>query len=216
MTFFLAYPLTDVAVYKHLLGAPSTEMENECKEYIVSFLSSLFTSAHQLAECFWLGSSMMSYDCMAKMFYNFFSDTLQRNDFYDGVIKIIQSKDIWKSFKMIHNGLKNCCSDWPVESCALLILIDEVHALYTHCPEDTGSDYALYSCMKSVFSQVVSQNLTVICLDMANHVSKMAPLKMWQPHSVKETMTYFFHPHSWSFHLMLTSSLTPSLLERRT
>ena len=174
---FLAYPVTDVAVYKHLLGAPSTEIEKECKEYIVLFLCSLFTSACQLAECFWPGSSMTSYSCMAKMFYDFFSDTLQRNDFYDGVIKNIQSKDVWKSFKMLYDGLKNHCSDWPAESCALLILIDEVHALYTHRPEDTGLDYTLYSHMKSVFNQAVSQNLAVICLDRANHISKMASLK---------------------------------------
>lgn len=177
MTFFLAYPPTDVAVYDHLLGAPSTKMENECKTYIASFLCSLFTSAHQLAERFWQGSSMTSYSCMAKTFYDFFSDTLQRNDFYCDVITNVQSTDVWKSFEMLHDSLKKRCSDWPAESCPLLISIDEVHTLYTHRPQDTGSDYTLYSRMKSVFSKGVSQNLAVICLDTANHISKLAPSK---------------------------------------
>jgi hypothetical protein len=110
---------------------------------------------------------------MAKTFYDFFSDTTRRNDFYDRVIANVQSTDIWTSFNMLHNGLKNCCSNWPAESCPLLISIDEVHPLYAHRPQDT-EDYSLYSRVKSVISEAVSLNLAVIFSSTANHISKLA------------------------------------------
>jgi hypothetical protein len=176
MTFILAYPPTDDAVRDYLLGAPSTELEKECKAYFRSFLCSLFTSAHQLAEQFWPEGSMTSYNIMAETFYDFFRDTTRRNGFYDGVIANVWSADVWASFITLHNGLEKRCFDWPAESCPLLISMDEVHVLYAHRPRDT-EDYTLYSRMKSVFSEGVSLSFAALCTSTVNHISKLAPSK---------------------------------------
>ena len=118
---------------------------------------------------------------------------------------------------MLHDGIENNFFDWVARYCPLLILTDKVHILYAHRPQDT-EDYTLYSHVKSVISEAVLLNQRPILLlqqTTTPNLARFASQKMWQTHSMKEMMNYFFQPHSQSFHLTLISSPTPSVLERQ-
>jgi hypothetical protein len=185
MSFTPAFPPTDVGVRDHLLHAPGTGQEEDCKLYLKSFLCSLFMSAHLRAGQLFPADKIVSYVVLAKTFYDFFKDVSQRNDFYQAVIlhtSDIHSMDVWESFRVFENGLKQCCSDWPVKStCPLLISIDEVHLLHTLRHEDIGSSYTLYSRLKSVLSEGVAEDLCTIVLSTATHTSELAPSKEVAP-----------------------------------
>ena len=73
ITFTPPYPHADEDVRVYFIRAPSTKKENECKKYIRPFLSSLFTSALDIAKILFLLGNV-SYTDMAKMFYDFFAD----------------------------------------------------------------------------------------------------------------------------------------------
>ena len=178
--FIPAYPPTDFAVFDHLLRAPSVMDVSRCKAYIRSFLCALFTSARLQAEQFFSASAKVSYACMAKTFYDFFSDPLERNDFYQEVTANApglnrRSTDVWESFRMLKNSLKERCFDWPVTSCPLLMSVDEVHVLYTERSCDVESEHSLYSHFTSVLSEATSQDFCVLLLSTKIHVTKVAP-----------------------------------------
>jgi hypothetical protein len=118
---------------------------------------------------------------MATAFYKFFRDALQRERFYKDVVRNAEtspSGDVKQSFTVLKEGLKRCCSDWPSTGiCPILISIDEVHVLYTHREIDMGSDYTLYSRLKSVLDDVVECDFGVVSLSTASHIPRLAPSK---------------------------------------
>jgi hypothetical protein len=59
--------------------------------------------------------------------------------------------------------------------------MDEVHVLYDRRVADIGSNYTLYSCLKSVLSEVVAEKLCTVFLSTASSVSKLAPSKELAP-----------------------------------
>ena len=73
------------------------------------------------------------------------------------------------------------CSDWPKATVSVLISIDEVHVLYTHRSVDGGSDYTLYSHLKSVLNKGVSHDLGVVTLSTASHIASLSPSKETAP-----------------------------------
>ena len=181
--FALAYPLTDEAVRNYFQISPSAASEAKCKKHLRSFLSSLFTSAHHLAEQLF-PATKYKYKDLVGAFYKFFADPLQRKSFYEVVVKNAPSgldEDPWKAFKCLHKYLKDHCADWPSAICPFLILIDEVHTLYTPRELDIGSDYTLYSRLKSVLYEGVRYPLAVISLSTAIHVPGVAPSKEVTP-----------------------------------
>lgn len=180
MTFVSAYPPTDKVVRDHLELAPGTTNEAECKKYLRTFLSSLFASVRLQAERLFPPNKKVSYAHMASAFYDFFADPSQRNTFYGGVVAVAQqgpSTDVWKSFEALEESLKRNCSKWPHTFCPLLVSIDEVHVLYTHRGVDSGSDYTLYSHLKSVFNDGVKYNFAMISLSTVSRLSSLAPSK---------------------------------------
>jgi hypothetical protein len=181
MTFVSAYPPTDKVVRDHLDLAPGTTNEAECKQYLRSFLSSLFASARLQAERHLPpGKKEVSYAHMARVFYDSFANPSQRNVFYEGVVAVARKGpyiDVWKSFENLKNSLKRRCSKWPPTFCPLLVSIDEVDVLYTHRGVDSGSDYTLYSRLKSVLNEGVEHDFVMISLSTASRLSSLAPSK---------------------------------------
>jgi hypothetical protein len=118
---------------------------------------------------------------MANTFHGFFANPQQRYEFYVAVVQKAQkapSKKVWHSLKELGDGLKDRCTEWPpIILCPLLISIDEVHVLYTHRAVDEGSDYTLYSRMKSVLNEGVSYNFGVISLSTVSHILSLSPSK---------------------------------------
>lgn len=183
MTFALAFPPTDIAVRDHLLHAPGTGQERDCKEYLETFLRSLFTSARLQAEQLFPAGALVSYAHLAETFYDFFKVESKRTEFYEEVVRNAvapntPSTDVWESFSKLEFGLKNRCFNWPVtSSCPILISVDEVHLLHTLRDEDVGSRYTLYSRLRSVLSKGVAQPLCFIVLSTVTHISALAPSK---------------------------------------
>jgi hypothetical protein len=74
--------------------------------------------------------------------------------------------------------LEGHCSKWPAATtCPILVSVDEVHVLYTHRGVDSGSDYTLYSRLRSILNEGVSYDFAFISLSTASHVSSLAPSK---------------------------------------
>jgi hypothetical protein len=181
---FSAYPPTDRVVRNHLALAPGTLDETACKEYIRSFLSALFASAHLQALKLFPEGKKESYESMVMAFYDFFAIPEQREAFYAAVVQKAGkgSESVWDSFNKLEDCLKKSCSKWPPAAvCPLLVSIDEVHFLYTHRTIDSGSDYTLYSLMKSVLNEGISCGLGVITLSTASHITSLAPSKEVAP-----------------------------------
>jgi hypothetical protein len=180
ITFAPAYPPTDKVVRNHLDLAPGTTDEAGCKQYIRSFLSSLFTSALGQAEQLLPLRKKVSYADMAKIFYDFFANPSQRDGFYENVVVNARKGpyiDVWESFKNLKDKLKRRCSKWPPTFCPFLISIDEIQVLYTHRRVDDGSDYTLYSRLKSVLNEGVKYDFAIISLSTASHLPSLAPSK---------------------------------------
>ena len=185
--FTPAYPPADNVARVHLLDAPSTSDEVECKRYIRSFLSSLFKSALTEAERLFPLDGKMSYTYayMAMEFYKFFANPFERVSFYETVVKDSSNgayNDMWSSFTNLKDKLEQRCSDWPpADVCPLLISIDEVHVLYTHRREDQGSNYTLYSRLTSVLNEGVKFPFATISLSTAIHDLSLTPSKKMAP-----------------------------------
>ena len=182
MTSNPAYPPTDIVVRNHLLHAPSTSQENDCKEYLRSFLRSLFISVHHQAKRLFPEDKTVTYAHLAKTFYDFFKDPNQRDGFYKQVIDMAvapnSSTDVWESFRVLEFHLKQRCSNWlRTSSCPILISIDEVHILHHRRVEDVGSHYTLYSRLKSVLGDGVREDFCVIVLSTSTQISALAPPK---------------------------------------
>jgi hypothetical protein len=122
---------------------------------------------------------------MAMVFHDFFANPLYRNDFYESVVANARNGPyikVWESFEKLKNYLEGLCSEWPAKTlCPILVSLDEVHVLYTHRRVDTGSDYTLYSRLKSVLNEGVSYDFAFISLSTASHVSSLAPSKEHAP-----------------------------------
>jgi hypothetical protein len=183
--FAPAYPPADGVVRDHLLLAPGTANEADCKAYLRSFLSALFTSALRLLSQFSPPGETMTYINMAKAFYDFFADPPQRDRFYGEVVAHARTgryTEVWATFMKLEVSLKQRCSDWPPAfQCPLLISMDEVHVLYTPRGVDDGSQYSLYSRLRSVVNEGVTHNLAIISLSTASHVSRLDPSKEMAP-----------------------------------
>jgi hypothetical protein len=125
ITFAPAYPITDKVVRNHFEIAPSTSDKEKCKQYIQSFLSSLFTSEHDQVEKLLpaSGGEKVPYPEMARGFYDFFVNRPQRDEFYKNVIANSCGGDVWASFENLLNKLKQHCSEWPSKFCPILISI---------------------------------------------------------------------------------------------
>jgi hypothetical protein len=196
MSFVPAYPPTDKVVRNYLLAAPSASQEEECKDYIRSFLSSLFKSALRLAEKFFPTDETVPYTHMATKFYDFFADHSQRDQFYGEVVENARKDPhpkSWESFKLFWNSLKQSCSDWPITSYSLLISMDEIHVLYDQRIADAESNYTLYSRVKSVLSELVDEELCALFLSTVSSVSKLSPSKELAP-SLREREDERFLP----------------------
>ena len=116
ITFAPAYPPTDKVVRDHLDLAPGTTDEMGCKQYLRSFLSSLFASAHLQAQGLFPGRKKVSYACMAMVFYDFFANLSHTNDFYENVVTNARKGPyipLWDFFKELKNYLEGRCSKWP-------------------------------------------------------------------------------------------------------
>jgi len=189
ITFASAYPPTDKAVRDHLDLAPGATNEADCKQYMRSFLSSLFESARLQAEQLLPPGEEVSYVHMARVFYDFFADPSNRNQFYENVVASSRKGpyvDVWKSFNGLKKNLKRRCFNWPPSAiCPLLVSIDEVHVLYTHRRVDTGSEYTLYSRLKAVLNEGIKYDFAIVSLSTVSHVSSLAPSKETAP-SVRE------------------------------
>ena len=179
--FNLAYPPADTVVRNYLLNAPSTSQERECKAYLRSLLWSLFSEAWQQLDGLCHSDATMPYEQIAKKFYDFFAQTLDRSRFYSKVILKAGSQtstsDVVHSFREFTRALMGLCLDWPRTACPVLISMDEIHVLFNMRVHDTESDYSLYSRLKSVLSEVVSEDFCTIFLSTATSVSKLAPSK---------------------------------------
>jgi len=186
ITFTPAYSPTDKVVRDHLMSAPATSKEGECKQYLRSFLSSLFDTARlQVDRLFPPNAKLYNYVYMVKAFYDLFADPSQRNIFYESVIANAKKGpyiNVWTSFNRFKLSLTRLCSDWPVATiCPFLISIDEVHVLYTHREADIESDYTLYSRFKSILNEGIKHDFAVISLSTASHVPSIAPAKAFSP-----------------------------------
>jgi hypothetical protein len=177
-----AYPPTDIAVRDHLLHAPSTSRERDCKEYLRSFLWSLFASVDRLAKQLLPAGEKVTYLDLATTIYDFFKDPHQRVEFYKYVIDMavapIPPADPWESFRALESHLKQRCSNWPTaSSCPILIAIDEVHTLFLRRVADVASPYTLYQRFKSVLSGGAREAFCVIVLSTSIQLSELAPPK---------------------------------------
>jgi hypothetical protein len=158
-------------------------METECKSYLRSFLCSLFDSVREYAEKNF-GTKKMTYSSMVKKFYDLFTDTAKRNEFYVTVIAKGASTSMTTSmgntdlsFRGAQKSLMERCSDWPDKSqCPIIISMDEVHVLFTTRSQDRFP-HTLYSRFKSVVSELVSVDLCVLFLSTVSSVARLAPSK---------------------------------------
>jgi len=153
------------------------------KQYLRKFLSSLFVLARCLIPDLFPGNKTKH---MAETFYNYFGQHLNRSGFYDRVIghaKTTSDASVGRSFIEFMDGLKGRCSNWPTNSCPILISLDEVHVLYTRREEDSESQHSLYSLFRSVLSEVVTCHFGVICqcMSTASHIGSLAPSKETAP-----------------------------------
>jgi hypothetical protein len=132
------------------------------------------------AQKFFPTNAHMPYRTMVKQFYDFFGNTSSRNGFYkrvtDNVPQTTSSEDVTWSFKAFEDSVQMCCSDWPVDLCPILISMDEIHVLFNLQVQDAGSIYDLYSCLKSVLSEVVSGDFCFLFLSMPTHPGTSAPM----------------------------------------
>lgn len=178
---FSAFPLTDELVRDYLEEAPSTKDQERSEIYLKNFLSALFETAHIYAQQLFPPPTKVSYKKMAEAFHNLFVDPSRRTAFYEGLVakaKENQSTTPWKSFAKLQGYLKKNCSDWPKKTfCSILLSIDEAHGLYTHRKKDTGSDFTLYSRLKSVLCEGINYNFAVISLSTMSHIPSLAPSK---------------------------------------
>jgi hypothetical protein len=125
--------------------------------HLRSFLLSLFIVAHCRVQLWCPSSAVVSYKCMARKFYDFLADPMLRNEFYNEVVADAQkhpSTAVWSFFMTLKNGLKECCCNWLDAFYPLLLLLDEVHMLYTDCEADIRLNYTLYLHLKSVLNEV--------------------------------------------------------------
>jgi len=158
-------------------------METECKSHLRSFLCSLFDSVREYAEKNF-GTKKMTYSSMVKKFYDLFTDTAKRNEFYVTVITKGASTSMTTSmgntdlsFRGAQKSLMERCSDWPDKSqCPIIISMDEVHVLFTTRSQDR-LPHTLYSRFKSVVSKLVSVDLCVLFLSTVSSVARLAPSK---------------------------------------
>jgi hypothetical protein len=116
---------------------------------------------------------------MAKKFYQFFDNSLQRIEFYETVLNSIPTTtNLVKSFKTLEDCLKERCSDWPNDrpnkACPILLSMDEIHVLFVFRPND---EYSLYSHLKSVLSEAVPSSFCVIFPSTATSIPKLTPSK---------------------------------------
>jgi hypothetical protein len=180
----LAFPPPDVAVRDFLLRAPSAGDGEECKGYLRAFLRSLFESVLEQVEIFKTSGGKTTYLALANKFYNIFRNQGKRDRFYRGVIKRSEEErtatqaDTSGAIERVEVALGTYCSDWnPVEFCPIIILLDEVHILFTTRPLDAQSSYSLYSRFKSVLSDLVTQPFCMLSLSTVSTVSKLVPSK---------------------------------------
>ncbi len=114
-------------------------------------------------------------------FYNFFAHPPDRSRFYSEVVLNAGSQtspfDLVQSFQELKQALMGICSNWPRTACPLLISMDEIHVLFNMRGHDAESAYSLYSRLKSVLSEAVSEDFCTIFLSTATSVSKLAPSK---------------------------------------
>lgn len=189
---YSAYPLTDKPVRNYLLEAPSVLKETECREHLRAFLISLFKSASLAAEELFPGkpshARSTKYSHVAKAFHDLFADGPKRSIFYNQVIAGITSiqhrtqDEVSRAFKNLVGTLKGYCSDWPGKSvCPVIISMDEVHVLFKLRDGEKESTHTLYSRLKSVLSEVVSEAFCVISLSTATSISQLAPSRALAP-----------------------------------
>ncbi len=77
---------------------------------------------------------MITYEEMARTFYEFFKEQSQRSEFYEQVVRHAEQNpdaDCGKNIRQLTSDLMQRCSNWPTKSCPVLISLDEVHGLYT-------------------------------------------------------------------------------------
>ena len=157
----------------------------ECKQYLRSFLSSLFASAYLQAQKLFAGNRKVSYSRMVTVFHDFFGNPLNRSGFYEGVVAYARNGPYIKvseSFETLKNYLVGRCAKWPAKTfCPILVSLDEVHVLYTHRDADIRSEYTLYSRLRSVLSECLACDVAFISLSTASHVSSLAPSKESAP-----------------------------------
>ena len=149
-------------------------------------MASLFKQALIQAQLF-IGNRNLTYEALAGMFYNLFSDPPQREDFYKKVVKNATSVDK-RSFLLAVRSLKDAlllCKRPRQDNCLLHIGLDEVHLLFQQRKEDVGSNHTLFSRLKSVLSEVVEEPLCTVFLSTAGTVSELAPAQDVAP-SIRE------------------------------
>jgi len=133
---------------------------------------------HQSRELF-PENGMMTYERMARTFYEFFREQSLRSEFYDRVVLHAEHNsdaDCGKHIDQLTADLKRRCSNWPTQCCPILISLDEVHGLYTpRKNKDKQTVHSLYSRFKSVLSGLVLCSFGVICMSTASPISSLAP-----------------------------------------
>ena len=147
----LAYPPADTLVRDYLLKSPNAADEQNCKAYLRSFLAALFTEARLSAGAIVPEGKMISYADMAHAFYDLFTESSRRSQFYNAVVtRRDRPADPWKALDELHELLKQRCSDWlPLAKCPILISMDEIHVLFDRRGKDTWPPHTLYSRLKS-------------------------------------------------------------------
>jgi len=118
-----------------------------------------------------------SYLELAKMFYDLFSNPSTREEFYTEVVEnasSVDNTDLPSALRFLMNTLR-LCNNPPNQSCLLLFGIDEVHLLFEQRKEDVGSNYTIFSRLKSIISELVVESLCVVLLSTAGTVSELAP-----------------------------------------
>lgn len=124
-----------------------------------------------------MGTEKTSYLMLAEMFYQLFSESSQRNNFYRKVLEKTSSVNNG-SFSSTVQSLKNAflrCTDLPKEGCLLLLGIDEVHLFFEQRKVDVRSNHTIFSRLKSVFSEVIAEPLCIVVLSTAGAVSQFSP-----------------------------------------
>ena len=179
----LAYPHADTLVRDYFLIAPGAADEWTCKAYFRSFLAALFTEARLSAQAIVPEGQVISYADMAHAFYDLFNEWSRRTKFYNAVVTSRDPPaDPWKAFDELHDLLKQRCSDWlPSAKCPILISMDEIHILCNPRGQDTEPPHTLYSRLKSVVSEGVSEKFCVIVMSTATSIGKRAPAREVAP-----------------------------------